>query len=481
MKTITRAITFNFGVALIVRVITNLLGLVVIGLMTRHLGAEGFGQYSTVFAYLFIFSILSDMGLATFLTREISKNEGRQVETTSLIFTLRLIMVIFASIIAIAIAWQIPSYPLAVRTGIAVGTIYVIGSSLVQVMSGIFQKYFKVYVISIADVVTRVIQLGLVWFFITRGLASPVRFVIVAILAEAVHFMIVYLYARKLIAFRFQIDWTYWKSVLKSTFPIGLSLIFVLLYFKMDTVMLSIMSSAHDVGVYAVAYKVLEVVIFIPAMFVGLVMPLLSRNSSDIREFKKIFKPSFDFISALAVPAIILLFVLAEPITRLVGGPEFVESASALRILAIAVFFIFYGNLTGNAIIALDLQKMSLIVYSLGALMNITANYFLIPHYSYIAASWTTLGTEVFVTLGMFWVIYQKTGQLHSWKRFGPICASALAMTALVYPTRHNFILALFLSLTYFIFLYLFRAFTRAELRSITSIKSFSQTTSTPE
>ena len=64
----------NFSVATFARILTTLIGLIVIGAITRTLGPESFGDYSAVFAYLFIFSILADLGLGTILTREISQN-----------------------------------------------------------------------------------------------------------------------------------------------------------------------------------------------------------------------------------------------------------------------------------------------------------------------------------------------------------------------------------------------------------------------
>ena len=63
----------------------------------------------------------------------------------------------------------------------------------------------------------------------------------------------------------------------------GIAAILVMIYFKLDTVMLSFMKDQIDVGIYGLAYKILENLIFFPAMFVGLIMPLLSKHAFSNR------------------------------------------------------------------------------------------------------------------------------------------------------------------------------------------------------
>ena len=55
------------------RVVSIVFALFSIGLITRSLGQEGFGEYTTVLAFLSLFVILSDLGLHSLMTREISR------------------------------------------------------------------------------------------------------------------------------------------------------------------------------------------------------------------------------------------------------------------------------------------------------------------------------------------------------------------------------------------------------------------------
>ena len=399
------SLSHNIGIATGGRIIVNLIGVVIVGMMARTLGPEGFGQYNAVFAYLFLFNVLADMGLYTLLVREISRDGADESGITSKLFTFRLVLIVASSMLAIIVALFLP-YASVIRLGIILASLSVICSSLVQVLMGVFQKHLALQWASIADIATRLVQLLGIYLLISWRRAGVIPFIGVVVVAGFVQIFLTMLFAYRLVPFRLRIDIPYWRSMLGESLPIAVSLIFVLLYFKIDTVMLSLMKPAYDVGVYSVGYKVLEVVIFFPAMYIGLVMPLLSKFASDPTQFKIIFKKAAGVLAWGAIPTIIGLIVFSKNIVDILGGADFVrDAAPVLVILSFAVGIIFFGNLGGNAIIALGIQRRGMWIYGAGAVFNIIANIIFIPRYSYTAAAWTTVATELLVTIGMFLLI----------------------------------------------------------------------------
>ncbi len=389
------------------RVIANAIGVVVVGLMSRSLGPEGFGEYNAIFAYLFLFNVLADMGLYTLLLREISKEGSDEAHITSTMLTLRLLLVLASALLASGLVYLLPYTPV-VRWGVFVGSISIVCSSLVQLLMGVFQKYLKLSLVAIADVATRIIQLLLIAWVIAYSHATVVSFVWIAVIAGVAQLGLTLVFARGLTPLFLRIDLPYWKKTLRTAFPIAVSLLFVLLYFKIDTVMLSLMKSPFDVGVYAIGYKVLEIIIFFPAMYVGLVMPVLSRVAERREEFTAELRKAATILFWGAVPTVAGLILFAPLIVRLVSGPGFEAAVPVIRILSFAIAIIFFGNLGGNALIALDIQKQGMWIYGAGAVFNILLNLLLIPRYSYYAASWVTVATELLVTVGMFLLIRNK-------------------------------------------------------------------------
>ena len=70
---------------------------------------------------------------------------------------------------------------------------------------------------------------------------------------------------------------------------------------------------------------------------------------------------------------------------------------------------IFFGNILGRAVIALDLQKKAVFAYLLGVVLNVVLNLIFIPSYTYMGAAWTTVITELLVVAFLFWLVWRKT------------------------------------------------------------------------
>ncbi|MFH1769542.1 MAG: flippase [Parcubacteria group bacterium] len=446
---LTKSVSYNFGIATLSRLLINALSLVLVIILTRYLGPSAFGHYSAAMAYIFIVGIFAGMGLHLILVREISRHDEEESVITSKLFTLRLILVIGITLIAVLIAQALPYEP-EVNSGIMIVALFLILSSMVQLLMGLFQKHLNVYLVSIADIIARIVQLGLTVLLVVTDKLTLMWVFWIVVLSEVVHFVIVFLWARRLTQIKWMVDTEYWKRILRTSLPVAASLLFTLLYFRIDTVFLSLMRSAEEVGHYAVAYKVLEMTIFIPALYIGLIMPLMSKQAfHNIAQFKNIFRRAFDILAVMAFPAVVFLFLTAGQIVHIIGGNEFLASGPLLKILTIAIFAIFFGNLGGHALIALNLQVKGMWIYLGGAVINIVTNAIFIPRYGASAAAWTTVATEVFVVIAMFVIIYKSSNTGIPLFRFGRCVLAALIMGIIVLPFTENFVIALIAGLTY--------------------------------
>ncbi|MEK7583121.1 MAG: flippase [Patescibacteria group bacterium] len=399
------SISRNFGIAFFSRAAVNTLGLIILAILTRQLGPEGFGQYSTIYAYLFFVSIAADMGIGTLLTREISREGADEARITGLLVTLRLVLIGVTTAVAVALL-PLVGYGSVVTMGILIVILATAAQSITQVLMGVFQKHLRLGVVAVGDFITRGIQLGGLLVLLKYGMVALIPVLWINVVAEVIHMVITVVAARHIIPFHLKIDVVYWKGMLRSAFPIAASLVFTLVYFKIDTVMLSVMSSEAEVGMYSVAYKVLEVVIFFPAMYVGLIMPLLSKFAFRSSEFRPVFFRAARRLGAGATLTVVALVVFANPIIALIGDAAFSAAVPLLRILSISIGIIFFGNLFGSAIIALDLQRKGIWIYGCGAAINVLLNLLFIPQYGATAAAWNTVATELLVTLLMARLIW---------------------------------------------------------------------------
>ncbi|MDX1535230.1 MAG: oligosaccharide flippase family protein, partial [Candidatus Spechtbacterales bacterium] len=243
-----KKITVNTFVSSLGRILGGVLALFSVGLITRALGTKGFGEYSTVVAYLSTFQILADLGLYSLLTKEISQNPTEEKRLVSNYFTLRLVVASVFLGVASLLVFLLP-YSEVVKLGVVFTASGFLFLSLSQIFLGVFQKYIQIYKAAIAEVLGRAVQLGLVWYFFQNN-SELLFFLSALVVGSFVIFIINFIFARRLVRFNLKTSLKEWKRIIKTTYPIAVSLVFTLLYFKLDTILLSIMKSQEDVGIY---------------------------------------------------------------------------------------------------------------------------------------------------------------------------------------------------------------------------------------
>jgi len=469
-----RKIAFNTIISGGARMIELVLALIIIGVLTRYLGKEGFGEYSIILAFLFVFNVLADLGLYSIVVREISRPNANEEKIAGNAFTIRFLIGFFIFISAFLVALIFP-YSAVVKQGILIGSFGFWFLSMGQVLMGVFQKYLRMDKIALAELTGRVIQVILILWFVKLGFG--LLFIVFAITISAfINFVLIFIFVQKYVRIRLCFNFSFWKKILGQAWPLAVSAILCMIYFKLDTIFLSVMKTKGDVGIYGLSYKILESIIFFPVMFVGLVMPLLSRFAFiDLERLKKIIQRAFNFLIISAVPLVIGTLFLSPRIIFLLSGGGFEESALVLDILIFAAAIIFLGTLFSNVIIARNLQKTLAKIYFTGAMVNIAANFVFIPRYSYYGAAGTTLFTELLVTILMLIVIFKSFQYLPSFKIFFKAFFASLIMifSLYIFQEQNLFILLLIAVGIYFLILYLINGISKEDILMIIKRESF--------
>jgi O-antigen/teichoic acid export membrane protein len=290
-----------------------------------------------------------------------------------------------------------------------------------------------------------------------------------------VNFLIVFFFARKLVKIHLDFDWEYWKKIMKIAAPLAFSLIFTLIHFKIDTVLLSILKPPEDVGIYGAAYKILEGLITFAAIFAGLLLPILSRYAFTEKErFAKVYRKGFDVLSIFVIPLIFGTLFFAKPLMLLFGGGEFEISSQVLKILIFAVAAIFFAHLFGNTVVAVNQQKKMMWAYLAAAVSSIIINIILIPRYSYFGAATTTLITETLVALFTAYIVFRTAKVAPQWRVFFKALLSALVMSGVIFflPDWHYAINIGIAMVVYFAFLYLIKGFSKEDVVEILRVRS---------
>lgn len=423
---LTRSVAHNTFLQAIGRTVSIVIALVVFFLVARYLGVEGYGQYTIVNAFLQFFGLVVDLGLYIYLTKSLGEPDVDEQKIVGNIFTLRLLSAAVVLGIAPLLVLLFP-YPSAVKAGVAVMSVSFLFVTLTQVLTGVFQKRLIMWRFILGEVLGRVVLLvatiaairanvGLLGVFWTLVVSSIVTFALTV------------LWARGLVRFQLRFDFDVWKKVVKATWPIALSIAFNVIYFKADTIILSLFHSARDVGIYGAPYRVFEALISIPAMFAGLLTPILTTAyATDRARFQRVLQRGFDILLLAAVPLVIGAQFVATDVMEFVS-PGFAASGTVLRLLVFGTAAVFLGYLFSNTVVVVNRQRTMMWAYLAVALSSLVLYFLTIPKYSYFGAAGVTVLVESAVAIVSAMVVLRTANTRLSGRSFHRILVAAGVM-----------------------------------------------------
>jgi len=436
MKSLTSQVALNTIVQSVSKASVVGMSIITISLLTRYLGQEGFGEYTTVMTYLGFFGIVVDMGVYLIVVRDLAKEETDARDLIGNVLGLRLLSGIVILGIAPVIAIFLFPYSMVVNIAIAIGAIGFLFIGLNQIISSVFHINLVMWKLMVGEVLGRFSILVLTYFFIYQQ-AGLWEFIAANAFGNVVLFFISYMFAKRYVKLFPKFDFAKWKEILKETLPLAAVVLLTRVYFNIDTIFLSIFRSQTEVGIYGLPYKILDILISFPAIFAGLVFPSLARAGMEkFDDLKRIYQKAFDFLVMMALPILGGLIMLARPIIELLGGSEFGDSIIILQLLSVAVVFIFFSTLSNNLVIAVQLQKKLMIMALVSAVLNVSLNIWLIPKYSYFAAAGVTILTEFTVMVISAWFVWKYIKILPNFRILPKAVLSVLAMVITLYFVR---------------------------------------------
>lgn len=468
---ISRKIAYNVVFSSTAKILSTATALVGIGLITRHLGQDGFGLYATALAFLPLFGAVGDWGLPQTTAMRIAKPEADEKKIVANAIGLRIFISIAILILTPIIIPLLP-YPYELKIAILIVASSYVLSSLYQILIGMFQKRIMMDRVTGAELIGKIIQVGLIFL----GVYFHWNFYLIVgtlFINMLVNFLLIFLLSRKFLVFKPNFNFSYWKDILKQSLPIGLATALTFVYFRSSTILLSILRPPEDVGIFGAAQKVIENISFFPAMIVGLTMPLFSHYiSKDKKKFQYLVNENYKIFFVLVVPLLIGGILLADKIIYLIAGPEFVKSIPVLQVNLLALGLIFFGTLFMNIMIAAKLERSIFWALLICAVVNVSGNLFFIPQFpnnAYLVPAVVSVITEILVVVLTGYFIWKKLKFFPKLEKFFQILLAGLLMGVPIYFLKNlNFFLLLLIGMAiYGICLLALKIISREELSAL--------------
>jgi len=436
------------------RMIMALLAVVTVKIATNYLSVEGYGEYALVYEFLAFFAIAADMGLFTIAVREMAKDEKQIPKILGNVLTLRTILIAVMMTAAAITVFLIPKYEgTRIPLGVTIATLSVFFTILNGTVTSVLQTKLKMHLSSIAQISSKVIQVAYMLYVVfvafpklgpggTPSDAGFYHLLVAGVVGNLVMLFITNHFVRKITPIRYQLDKEICKNVFLKALPYGIALILNTVYFRIDSILISLIRGQAEVGIYAVAMRVLEAFAIIPLYFMNSVLPVLTKSLKEQNEkYKLIIRYSFDFLAALGMPLLVGAYVLAYPIVFIVSSPEFLSrldegfygSDMALKILMFALVFQFLNTLFAFILLAVNKQSRILYINAACVLFNIIGNLLVIPYYGFRGAAITSVLSELLILILTATVAYRYLKYRISFATTFKIIISALLMGVAVH------------------------------------------------
>ncbi len=387
-----RGIIVNTGWLFADRILRMGVGLFVGVWVARYLGVQQFGVFNYATAFVALFSTLSTLGLDAIVVRSIVREPEKRSEILGTAFWLKLLGGIAALLLAVSCiivvrhddSLTISLVAILSSVGIfqAFDTIDLWFQSQLQSKYTVIAKNTAFVVITLVKVILISIHAPLIAFawssFGEIGLG-------------AIGLMISY-------KIRGYSPWLWpWslplaKTLLNESWPLILSGVTVMIYMRIDQIMLGQMVGDKAVGIYSAATRISEVWYFIPMAIVSSVSPAIyeAKEVSESLYYERIGK-LLGLLSLLSIVVAVPMSFLSGTIITILFGKSYEASGTILAIHIWSSLFVFMGVASSSWFISEGLTQFALYRTIIGAITNIVLNILLIPAYGGVGAAIATV------------------------------------------------------------------------------------------
>lgn len=390
----------NIGWLFLDNILRMGVGLLVGVWVARYLGPEKFGIMNYAVAYTALFTGIASLGLEQIITRNTLKFPADSNVILGTAFILRAIGGAAALTISTIIYYLMHPDDIQVLVLIAI-----LASGMIFTSFDVIDSWNQSQVKSKHTVIaknTAFIIMAAVKVILINTSAKLSAFVI-ANTAEAIIASIGLVAVYNMRSNNIK-NWKYNLptaiNLMKDSWPLILSSLMVMIYMRIDQVMIGEMIGPHEVGIYSVAVRLSEIWYFIPVAIINTIYPsiIILRNTDKSGYYNRINLLYIIMTWTGIVVAIITTFASSE-IISLLYGDKYNSASSIMSISVWTGIFASLGVARSRWLILENLQKYSTLFFAIGAIINIAMNLYLIPLHGAKGASIATLITQIIVVL----------------------------------------------------------------------------------
>jgi O-antigen/teichoic acid export membrane protein len=405
--------------------------------VVRLLGDAGFGQYATVVAFVGLFSVFFELGMAQYVERTVARERA---QTRLLFWNLLLLRGLLAGLGCLAItgAALAVGYEPPLVLGVLLLTATFLLAALLVPLTAVLTANEQFVVPTVAQVGGQILSMSLGLGLLLAGQSFlALLYTGFIVMPLQIGLCVWGLRRHRLGPPPFLLEPGSWPRFIRASLPFGLTSLALTYNFNADTVILGFFRADAEVGWYSAAYRLVFSLVGLVGGFLVALTPSLAREHlADPARAGLLVQRSVRWMALFALPAAAGVSVLAPGIVALLYGAEYLPAGPVLAIICWDVPLLLFTAFSGNVTAAIREERPAAWIFLAGAVANVLLNLLFIPTHGMLAAAWVTLATDGLAALCFYRLLDQR---LEVGRTAGYLTRTALAtalMAGLVWLAR---------------------------------------------
>jgi O-antigen/teichoic acid export membrane protein len=380
-----------------------------VAMTARYLGPAAYGQLTIAIVFVGMWSSLVDLGVGTVIVRIVSSGRGNLERLVGVNSGLALVYCV--PLAALSAGSGLLIYPDAdVRTMLVIMSVSLLFLTTTTT-APVFVTMVRFSAMAIADLASR-IALLIIIFALVASHADVIWFAAANLIPSLFALLIQGVAASRHISLRPVFSPRETRDLLRKSVAQMAIVITVVLYWRADGVILSLLSNQSEVGVYGLAQTFALNTMVLSGFFLNSTLSTAAGlYARDVAAFAGFMRRSVEFMYVIGLPVAVIGGMLAGPLIGLLGDDAFVgRGGPTLALLFIAVALLFVSDAVSQGLFAAHQQRFLLWV-AVGALaFNIALNCALAGPYGAVGAGVAMIATELLAVAVASWGLNRACG-----------------------------------------------------------------------
>ena len=385
---------YNMGYQILVLIAP----LITVPYVSRVLGAQGVGVNDYTNAVVTFFLLFGQIGVLTYGNREIAYHRDNKLERSKIFWEITIMQIVNVSIAYFVFTIFVWNFSASYHTFFLVQSLLIIAGAFD--ISWYFMGMEEFQKTVTRNMLVKLVSIGLIFTFV-KGTDDVWKYILILAGSQLLGNLTLWPYLVRevgLVKLTNLRPFSHFNPAILLFIPT----ITTQVYLVVNKIMLRFMdpTSTVAVGLFSQSDKIIKLILAIVTATGTVMLPHIAHKfaAGDVRGIRQSLYNSFDFVTALSVPMMFGIAAVAEKFAPWFLGPEFSMSGKIMMLESPVIVFIAWSNVTGTQyLMPINRVKEYTMSVSIGALVNVICNLFLIEVYGAKGAGLATTISEFVV------------------------------------------------------------------------------------